>query len=39
LIIGWYFTFNCFLKVKDIEPLKTFIPHEILGVQPDATVS
>jgi translocation protein SEC63 len=27
----------CYDIVKDVEPLKTFIPHEILGVETDAT--
>lgn len=30
--------FFCFEKIWDIEPLKTFIPHELLGVEQDATV-
>jgi len=34
----WYWCFQCFEVIKDIEPLKTFIPHEILGVAGDATV-
>lgn len=33
----WYLCYQCFDIVKDIEPLKTFIPHEILGVAADAT--
>jgi len=33
----WYLCYHCFDVVKDIEPLKTFIPHEILGVAADAT--
>jgi translocation protein SEC63 len=37
LALGWYLCYNCFDIVKDIEPLKTFIPHEILGVAADAT--
>lgn len=36
--IGWLMCYQCFDAVKDIEPLKNFIPHEILGVAPDATV-
>ena len=35
----WYMCFVCFNVVKDIEPLKTFIPHEILGVTTDATIA
>lgn len=37
LALGWYLCYNCFDIVKDIEPLKTFIPNEILGVAADAT--
>lgn len=33
----WYVCFQCYDIVKDIEPLKTFIPNEILGVATDAT--
>ena len=33
----WYLCYQCFEIVKDIEPLKTFIPNEILGVAADAT--
>lgn len=33
----WYLCYSCFDVVKDIEPLKTFVPHEILGVAADAT--
>jgi len=33
----WVLCYQCFDVVKDIEPLKTFIPHEILGVAADAT--
>ena len=39
LAVMWYWCFVCFVTVKDIEPLKTFIPHEILGVATDAPVS
>ena len=34
----WFVTYQCFDIVKDIEPLKSFVPHVILGVEPDATV-
>lgn len=34
----WFVTYQCFEIVKDIEPLKSFIPNEILGVEEDATV-
>ena len=39
IAIGWYMCYSCFNMVKDIEPLKTFVPHEILGVANDASVS
>lgn len=39
LAIMWYCAYQCFETVKDIEPLKTFVPNEILGVAPDATVA
>lgn len=35
----WYLCYLCFDVIKDIEPLKTFIPHELLGVATDATPS
>lgn len=35
----WYLCYQCFGAVKDLEPLKTFIPHELLGVADDATVA
>ena len=37
LAFFWYLCYQCFDIVKDIEPLKTFIPHELLGVESDAT--
>lgn len=33
----WFLCYQCFDIIKDIEPLKTFIPNEILGVATDAT--
>jgi hypothetical protein len=33
----WYTWWQCYEVVKDIKPLKTFVPHELLGVEPDAT--
>lgn len=39
LIIMWYAAYVCFDAVKDLEPLKQFIPHELLGVELDATPS
>merc|ERR1712166_567566 len=38
LIVGWIWLYQCFVTVADIEPMKTFIPHEILGVASDAEV-
>lgn len=35
----WFLTYKCFDIVKDIKDLKTFIPHEILGVDAEATVA
>ena len=35
----WFLTYQCFDVVKDLEPLKTFVPNEILGVEADATVT
>jgi len=33
----WYTWWQCYEVVKDIKPLKTFVPHELLGVEADAT--
>ena len=35
----WIMAYQCFDVVKDIEPLKTFVPNEILGVPTDASVA
>ena len=35
----WFLTYQCFEIVKDIKPLKTFIPNEILGVTTDASIA
>ena len=37
--VMWIGCLQCALIVKDIEPLKTFIPNEILGVATDASVA
>jgi translocation protein SEC63 len=29
----------CFQTIKDVEPLKTFVPNELLGVEVDATIA
>lgn len=34
----WYLCFQCGVVLKDVAPMKSFIPHEILGVETDATV-
>ena len=39
ILFIWFLWLQCLIVVKDIEPLKTFIPHEILGVADDAPVS
>lgn len=39
LALMWSLCYLCYDAVKDIEPLKTFIPNEILGVDPSATVA
>jgi len=33
----WYLAWVCYDVIKDVEPLKTFIPNEILGVSMDAS--
>ena len=35
----WFLTYKCYDIIKDVEPLKTFVPNEILGVELDATVA
>lgn len=35
----WFVCYQCFDIVKDLEPLKSFVPNEILGVDTDATVA
>lgn len=37
LLYLWYLTWVCYDVIKDVEPLKTFIPNEILGVAMDAS--
>jgi len=32
LSVFWFMAYQCFEVVKNIEPLKDFVPHEILGV-------
>lgn len=38
IVIGWFMCYVCFDAVKDIEPLRDFVPNEILGVATDATI-
>ena len=35
----WMVAGKAYIQVKDIEPLKGFVPHELLGVAPDASIS
>lgn len=35
----WFICYKSFVIIKDIAPMKTFIPHEILGVDKDAPVA
>lgn len=37
LAFFWFLCYQCFDIVKDIEPLKSFVPHELLGVDITAT--
>jgi translocation protein SEC63 len=38
LLIGfWIMWFQCYDVIKDVKQLKTFIPHELLGVAEDAS--
>jgi len=38
LIIGWVWLYQCGQVLNEIEPMKTFIPHELLGVDAKADV-
>ena len=38
IIVGWVWLYQCYSAIADIEPMKTFIPHEILGVAADAEI-
>lgn len=35
----WFFNIKAFFVIKDLEPLRGFVPHEILGVSRDAELS
>jgi translocation protein SEC63 len=37
LAVMWYWAYQCFEVVSNLEPLKNFVPHELLGVEQDAT--
>jgi preprotein translocase subunit Sec63 len=37
--ILWFFLFRCYEAIKDVEEIKGFVPHEILGVRQDAILS
>ena len=36
--MSWIFLIQCFKKVNSLEPIKEFIPHELLGVALDAPI-
>lgn len=38
IVVGWVWLYQCYSAIADIEPMKTFIPHEILGVAADAEI-
>jgi preprotein translocase subunit Sec63 len=35
----WYLTWTCYEKIKNVEMLKGFVPHEILNVEIDAPLT
>jgi translocation protein SEC63 len=37
LAVCWYAAYQCFEVVSNLEPLKNFVPHELLGVDVEAT--
>ena len=39
ILFGWFLCFQSFLIVKDLDEIKGFVPHEILGVDPGAELS
>ena len=39
LTVFWYFLIYSYIQVKDIEPLRGFVPYEILGVEKNAPIS
>ena len=41
LLIGflWFLCYCCYDKVKDLEEIKGFVPHEILGISSSASVA
>ena len=32
VVLGWIMAYKCYDAVKDIEEIKGFVPHEILGI-------
>jgi preprotein translocase subunit Sec63 len=39
IAFAWVLCYQCYNVVKDVEPLQGFVPHEILGVNPDSEMS
>ena len=39
LSVFWYFCIFSYIQVKDIEPLRGFVPYEILGIDKNAPIS
>ena len=39
IVYLWYLCYVCGNVIKEVAPMKTFIPHEILGVDMDAPLS
>jgi preprotein translocase subunit Sec63 len=38
LVIGWVWLYQCGQVLNTIEPMKTFIPHDLLGVDAKAEI-
>lgn len=36
--VCWFLSYKCYDHVKDLEEIKGFVPYEILGVMPDASL-
>jgi DnaJ-class molecular chaperone len=39
IMVLWYANISAYIAVKDLEPLRGFVPFEILGVSRDASLS